>query len=133
MPQVMNSCAVIPDFGFSLGVEVLRVWSHRGRAGREARACPMQSESRSHGWAALGLSYDGICEALKAQGVIVSVSRARKFMAGIAARLPNPRRISPQMLVALRAARRIWDAEQRAAQQSRGSSAPSRTATPKKN
>jgi hypothetical protein len=78
--------------------------------------------------AALGLSYDGICEALRAQGVIVSVSRARKLMANIAARLPNPHRISPQMLVALWAARRIWASEQRAAQQSRGASAPSTAA-----
>jgi hypothetical protein len=67
--------------------------------------------------AALGLSYDGICRALKAQGVIVSVSRARKLIAGIASRLANPNYIAPQMLVALWAARRIWEAEQRAAQQ----------------
>jgi hypothetical protein len=55
------------------------------------------------------------------------VSRARKVMANIAARRPNPHRIAPQMLVALWAARRIWDAEQRASQQSRGASAPSTT------
>jgi hypothetical protein len=76
----------------------------------------------------LGLSYDVICVALKAQGVIVSVSRVRRLVAGIASRVPNPHGIAPQLLVALWAARRIWEAEQRASQQSRGASAPSTAA-----
>jgi hypothetical protein len=100
---------------------------HPGAAATTHAAAPgrfTEREKQVARLAALGLSYDGICRALKAQGVFVSVSRARKLIAGIASRLANPNYIAPQMLVVLWAARRIWEREQREAQASRGASAP---------